>query len=286
MCCGIRIYCKDGTVVISRTLEFGVVLHYNHYHDGNIKGIKASVPGQQDSYFSDGMNKYGITVMAFYFPKFIQYSDYPVENHQNIQSLEMVGYLLSNAKSIEDIYQLCKKVVILNHIYKPLGIVFPLHWLCCDRQGRCIVIECVNGKPFIYENPYGVMTNSPTFPEHIASISTKEVNALTPYNNGNAFLQGQSKGYSNGIGLIGLPGDYTSISRFVKLYILQKFHRQAQCKHDGLNISHHILNNFDIVKGLEINDDGKDIFTQYTISYTSTGEVFYKTYDDFTIKSF
>ena len=103
---------------------------------------------------------------------------------------------------------------------------------------------------------------------------------------GIAFLQGQSKGYSNGIGLIGLPGDYTSISRFVKLYILQKFHRQAQCKHDGLNISHHILNNFDIVKGLEINDDGKDIFTQYTISYTSTGEVFYKTYDDFTIKSF
>ena len=81
---------------------------YNIYNDNRIKGIRASVAGQDDSYFTDGVNKHGIVAMAFYFPEFIQYSDSPLPGHVNIQSLQMVEYILSNASSIDDI-------VLLSH---------------------------------------------------------------------------------------------------------------------------------------------------------------------------
>jgi penicillin V acylase-like amidase (Ntn superfamily) len=288
MCCGIRIFCNDGKVVIGRTLEFGLELDYSIYTDDKIKGIKGSVKNEKDSYFTDGINKHGLTVMAFYFPSFIQYADKPLKNHINIQSLQMVEYLLTNATSIDDIYFLCEHIIILNHIYKPVGFVFPLHWLCCDKDGRCIVIECISGIPVIYENKYGVMTNSPTFPEHIQYIDNVDVQELSPYNSKEkAAIQGQHENYSNGTGLVGLPGDYSSISRFIKLYILQKFHRKPVCIHSGINTAFHILNNFDIIKGLEINDDGSDVFTQYTIVYQpSTLNAFYKTYHNQTIQTF
>lgn len=291
MCCGLRITCQDGNVLFGRTLEFGLDLEYNLYANDKIKGVRASVKGQDDSYFTDGINRDGLVVMAFYFPEFIQYANQPLSGHVNIQSLQMVEYLLSNASTIDDVYRLCKNLIILNHVYKPVGIVFPLHWICCDKKGRCIVIECSNehekGKPTIYENRYGIMTNSPTFPEHLKIISSKEVNSLVPYNNGNGYIQGQEDDYSNGTGLIGLPGDYTSISRFVKLYVLQKYHRSPMNQREGINTLFHILNNFDIVKGLEITKDGKDVFTQYTIVYDlSSCNAFYKTYDILNIAKF
>jgi choloylglycine hydrolase len=287
MCSGIKIICRDGTILVARTLEFAMLLDYEKHISNSIIGITS------DGYFLDGINKYGLSVMAFYFPNYIQYSDSPVTNNINLSSLEFSGYLLNEAKSVYDVKNICEKITVINKIYKPMGIVVPLHWFCCDKKNNCVVIECVNGKPIVYDNNLGVMTNSPTYPEHIKSLQNYP--DFSPYNIGTSEnprknSTGLDVNYSQGTGFLGLPGDFSSISRFVRLNIFQKYHNQPENKKDGINTIFHILNNFDIVKGYVIspsNNKDKYEFTQYTVVYDLNNfETFYKSYNNQNIQKF
>ena len=269
MCSGIRIICKNGTIFVGRTLEFGTIFNYKKVVSDNIIGITA------DGYFIDGINKDGLYIGAFYFLKHIQYSDSSIQDNNNISSIEMTGFLLNNAKNIQDVKNLCSNITILNKIYPPQGIVLPLHWFCCDKNGNCIVIECVHGVTMFYDDAFGIITNSPKFPEHLQLVQNYPT--LSPYNNptNNQYY------FSNGTGMIGLPGDFTSESRFERLFMFQKFHIQPENSKEGMNVIFHILNNFDIVKGYDVNTEGNFIFTQYTSVYNLTDfEGFMKTYLD------
>lgn len=288
MCCGLRIICEDGKVLVSRTLEFGININYKSHKTENIKGVKGFINDPNDSYFIDGVNKDGLVVMAFYYQNYDEYSKLSKNGFYNLDSLQVVDFLLNNCKSIDDIKKISKKMNVLNTIYEPLGIVFPLHWFCSDKFGNCIVIEYKDEKPVIYDNPFGIMTNSPTFPEHLKYLNLERVQKLSPKNNPQkADIQGKSidtilhPDYSNGTGMIGLPGDYSSISRFIKLYILQKFCKPPKCIHDGITTCLHILNNFDILKGTSLNNDNREIYTQYTIIYDpNSSEAYFKTYEN------
>jgi len=270
MCSGIRIICEDGTVLVSRTLEFGLVMDYKIYISRDIIGVKVG------DYFVDGINKYGLSAMAFYFPVYNEYSDSPVTGRTNLASYEVTNYILKNAKNVEDVKSIAKNIAVLNTIYEPQGIVLPLHWFCVDKTGKSVVIECVKGDAKVYDNELGIMTNSPTYPEHLLTLQ-----------NYPKFSQenDHEKTYSQGTGMIGLPGDFTSISRFVRLNVFQKFHDKPKNKKDGINTSFHILNNFDIVKGY-IADKNNVEFTQYTIVYNLTDfDGWFKTYEDQQIKN-
>ena len=276
MCSGIRVICQDGNVLVARTLEFAMILEYIIFKNDKGKGILGHLPGQNDHYVIDGVNHHGITVMAFYFSGYDEYASKPNKNHTNLPSLDVSGYLFDNATSIDHIYELARTLTVLDTPYEPVGHVFPLHWFCVDKKGRSIVIECVNGVTTVYENPYGIMTNDPTFPEHVRSIEADNVQQLTP------------KPYTkNGTGMIGLPGDFTSVSRFIRLYTLQRYHTTPKDTKEGVRTIFHILNNFDIVKGVEFarleSDVYHSIFTQYTVAYDSHDHLWYKTYDDIQI---
>ena len=268
MCSGIRIICKDGSVIIARTLEFDMYLEYSTFSDENGKGVVAHLPGRTDSYVIDGMNPYGITVMAFYFLGYTEYGPYDPKRI-NMSSLDVAGFFLSNAKSIADIRDIASQISVLDEPYEPLGYTVPLHWFCCDKNGKCVVVECVKGVAVVYDNPYGIMANDPTFPEHMRKIKEKTDISQREL-------------------LHGLPGDFSSVSRFERLYVFQKFHSMPKCSRQGLNITFHILNSFDIVKGVYINNKSLEpIYTQYTIAYDVTNnKVEFKTYDDQTIRSF
>lgn len=293
MCCGLRIICDDGNVLVSRTLEFGMKLNYKSVETEEIKGVRGWIKDVNDSYFIDGINKSGLVCMAFYFPKYDRYSKEKKNGFANIQSLQVVEFILLNCNTIEDVKNICKKMNVLDIVYEPVGFVFPLHWFCSDKYGNCIVIEYVDGRAVVYDNPLGIMTNSPTFPEHIKSIQSNRVQKLTPKaDNNKTQIQAKSIGielpeeYSTGTGMIGLPGDYSSISRFVKLYVLQKYSQKSECLHQGINNSLHILNNFDILKGTTVGQ-GHDEYTQYTVVYdTLERNIYFKTYENQMISRF
>jgi choloylglycine hydrolase len=257
MCSGIRIICKDGSVLLCRTMEFGIELQYNISKKKNIIGVTT------DNYYVDGLNEHGLSVMTFYFPGFDQYIDInSISENANIvplASITVANYLLENATSIKDIKNLTSKIRVTTEKYMKFNMVMPFHWFCADKSGECIMIECVNGVPIVYDNKLGISTNSPTYPEHL--ISLQAFPDFSQYNS-------DKKKISEGTGMLGLPGDFTSISRFIRLNLFQQYHDEPKNVLDGISTSFHILNNFDIVKGFVIDKKTKvEEYTQYTIVY-------------------
>lgn len=271
MCSGIRIICRDGKVIVARTLEFGFIFDYTLYYDANILGIVA------ENYFLDGINKDGLSVMTFYFPHFDEYTNDIPEGNISLMSLDVTGYLLKHAKNINDVKHLIKKITVNKEIFKTMGIVVPVHWFCVDKTGHSIIIESVDGVLTAYENKLGISTNSPTFPTHLLSLEAYP--EFSRYNN-------VKKNYSEGTGMNGLPGDFTSISRFVRLNLFQEIHDKPFNSTQGIATAFHILNNFDIVKGYVENSDGVKEFTQYTVAYNlSDFNGWYKTYENVVVRN-
>jgi choloylglycine hydrolase len=271
MCSGIRIICKDGVIMMARTLEFNYIFDYKLYNDENIIGIIV------DSYFLDGLNKNGLCVMSFYFPEFAQYTNEIPEGNLSLMSLDVTGYLLKHAANINDVQKLIKNITVNEQIFPTFGTVIPLHWFVSDKSGKSIVIESVNGVLNSYENKAGILTNSPTYPTHLLSLQAFP--EFSRYNN-------PRKTYSEGTGMNGLPGDFSSISRFVRLSVYQDFHDKPNNGVDGLATAFHILNNFDIVKGYVENKEGNKEFTQYTVVYNLNNfKAWYKSYENVVVRN-
>jgi choloylglycine hydrolase len=215
--------------------------------------------------------------MAFYFPNFIEYNDHPQQDKVNLPSWEVGKYFLEHATSVSDLKVLARQVNVLNTIYKQWNIVLPLHWFAADKTGACVTIEVVKGEMRVYDNKVRVNTNAPTFPEHLETL--KHYQDLSPIDKPNSI--------SLGSGAVGLPGDFTSKSRFVRLNFFNKYHNKPKDVHEGVNIAFHILNNFDIVKGYSIDPkNGSEDYTQYTVVYDLGGfQGFGKTYMDQQVRS-
>ena len=310
MCSGIRFICKDGSIIVARTLEFGIPIKSTPYRTEEIIGTTGNIEGniENTKYFMDGMNRHGLCVMAFYFSDYADYIDIndinnndseKNDNNDNndkkyMSSVEMVGFLLRNCRNIDDILSLSQNIRITRKTYEGLGIALPLHWFCVDHTGKTVVIECVNGIPILYNNPYGVIANSPPFPEHVKGwkqMKSSFAFSADGNNEKSIAIQGQPKSYSLGTGLLGLPGDFTSISRFIRLATFQEMVATPECVHSGQQTAFHILNNFDIVKGM-VRDENEPTnyydYTQYTICYSYNNRqkgAFIKTYDNQNIRS-
>ena len=270
MCSGIRLIADDSSVLIGRTMEFGSNIEFQPVKTPEFIGMVA------DGYAVDGLNKYGLVVMAFYFPGYATYSPSTHSNKINLAAHEVTNYLLQNAMNCTDVVSLAEQIVVTSEKNEMYKMTFPLHWFVCDASGRTLVLECLlHGHLKAYENKLGIMANSPTFPEHLTSLQYYP--SFTPYDQ-------PDKPYSRGTGLLGLPGDFTSNSRFVRLNMFQQFVLKPKDGNEGVKTVFHILNNFDIPLGVVRSNQDLES-TKYTIVYDiKKQKAYYKTYEDSQVK--
>ena len=158
-----------------------------------------------------------------------------------------------------------------------------LHYAVHDMKGDSIVIEYVAGELHVYDNPLGVMTNSPTFDWHLTNLrnyvnlSAKDAKPLT--------VEGlKGSGFGLGTGMLGLPGDYTPPSRFVRMVALVESSLPVTGTDEGLNLAMTIINNIDIPIGSVRTVDGKEVLydrTQWSTVSDLAGKRFYfRTYNN------
>lgn len=256
MCSGIKIITSDGTILVGRTMEFGQnILKFKKFMSKNIKGV--STP---DNKIIDGINKSGLHVMVFYFPKCASYSA-PRANHINVKPTDLSMLILEHCTTCDDVEYLAPKICVVNENYPPFPSTPGMHWMVTDLTGRSIVLEPENGKLNVFVNPVGVFTNSPSFPKHLEEAE-KALKKVNQYSNPNALSQGT--------GAIGLPGDYSSVSRFVRLAFFTDTLVQPKDATEGINTMIHVLNNFDIPAGAVATMDPKTKKVKYeTTIYTS-----------------
>ncbi len=305
-CTGIKLVAADGSIVHGRTLEFGIpvdldsaVIPRGYSFIGttpNGPGLRykskyATIGAIAFSHLAmlDGMNEKGLSVGTFYFPTFAGYTPTTQENQRrSLSPIEFPNWILTQFATVLEVKEALKDVIIAPTVTEEWGKTPPpFHYIVYDKDGNCLVIEPLGGTLVTYDNELGTLTNSPTFDWHLTNL--RNYIHLSPYNaipvsiNGILFKQ-----LGSGSGMVGLPGDFTPPSRFIRAAIFSSAAIPSKNAHDAIFQLFHILNQFDIPVGVAIeNADGVNHICQTQVTCArdpQTLQYYYKTYDDQTIK--
>ena len=309
-CTGIRLKTKDGKTVSGRTLEFGVEvstsliavpLNYQFIGktdngDGLKYKSKYSMTGiitYSDMNIADGMNSAGLSCGAFYFPTIAEYTPLTKENQSKALSpVDFNNWVLAQFATVDEVKKAIEnnEVVIVPTVLDGWGTTAPpFHYVVYDKSGKSIAIEPIGGKLVVFDNPIGVMTNSPSFDWHMTNLrnytnlKTENANSMT--------IEGVTfKQLGQGSGMNGIPGDFTPPSRFVRATAFSITALPTETTFDAIKDVFHILNNFDIPKGFSREVVKGKIYADYTqltcARDPQTLKYYYKTYNNQTVKEF
>lgn len=307
-CTGLRLTAQDQGVVIGRTMEFGFDVEskvvivpagsnlFSSLPDRK-KGInytsKYGVVGANvlsKSVIVDGVNEKGLYVGSFYFPGYAGYAEPSPNNYSHSLAPEDYGtWLLANFSSVKEVREKYNTVTIVPNPVPEIGNEsFPGHYVVHDSSGDSVVIEPINGKLIIHDNPLGVFTNSPTFDWHMTNlrnyINMMSVNTPTMKINDVTFSQ-----LGQGSGMLGLPGDFTPPSRFVRATAFSSTAQKLPTAQATVPQVFHIMNNFDIPIGAVRDKQGDVTHYDYTVWTTASNlrdiTWAFRTYNDQSIRS-
>lgn len=231
---------------------------------------------------SDGINEKGLYVGALYLPGYAQYMTPDASQNGNILSQnDLPLWLLSSFASVEEVKEKIANITVWGMSFGALGMV-PLHYAVHDATGASIVIEYLDGKLHVTDNPIGVLTNSPDFTWHLTNLSNF-VN-LSANNVPDLKLTGDDvKAIGQGSGMLGLPGDFTPPSRFVRAVALTQSAIPAKTAEEEVKTAFHVLGSFDIPVGLTREKQKDKTYyelTQWMVVADLTNTVYYfKTYE-------
>jgi choloylglycine hydrolase len=304
-CTGITIKPKDGSIIFARTLEFGMDLKSNIIIVPRGKAFVGTAPGDKPGLhwktkyamagvnafdlpvIVDGLNEKGLHVGLFYFPGFAKYQELNGDYSKVLAPWELGGFLLGTCADAKEAVAAAKSVYVGAAVQKDMGMVPPVHFVVTDAGGTSVVLEYVGGELKVHANPFGVMSNAPTFDWHMTNLSNYVT--MSDRNIGKFDLAGHEiKSLGQGSGMLGLPGDFTPPSRFVRAIAFSKSALPAEGAKDGVLQAFHILNQFDIPKGsARAEDKGKEI-SEYTL-WTSAADLknlryYFRTFDNSRIR--
>lgn len=233
--------------------------------------------------YAEAVNEKGLGMAGLNYPFHDMYPE-PKEGMNNISPFEFIPYILGQCKSVEEAREVLKGLWLDNVPYSDKLPLTVLHYMIAD-ENECIVIEHSKDGLLIYDNPYGVMTNNPSFPYHLENI--KNYRHLSTNNGENLFGHDiDIEEYGEGMGAIGLPGDASSASRFIKASFLKL---NSHCNEDeNSNVAQffHILDSVMMVRGSVVTSNKRyDITTYSCCVNASKGIYYYKTYDNLVISA-
>lgn len=226
--------------------------------------------------YAEASNEKGLSMAGLYFPQNAYYFNED-DTKLNLTPYELIPYFLGQYSTVIEIKEIISNLNITNIPFTKNLPVTDLHWMVSD-ENECIIIEQMRDGLKIYDNPIGVLTNNPPFSYHLTNINNY-IN-LKPYNGENKFSNKINLvQYGQGMGAIGLPGDTSPSSRFIRAAFNKL---NSVCDHDeesSITQFFHILDSVAMVQGATITKDGKNDITTYSCCINaSKGIYYYKTY--------
>ncbi len=265
---GVSFTAKDGSYVMARTMEWGgPYVPYGYAVIPRGQEIVSLTPGgedglrfrakygavgigpQQKEFIIEGINETGLSAGLFYFPGAGKYVEYDQDlNGETLCDMQFVSWVLTQFSSIEQVKEALHTVRVVSAGIG--GNTSTVHWRIGDKQGNQVVLEFIDGQAVFYDNPLGVLTNSPRFDWHLANMN----NYINLYGGGAKQVSwgGQILApFGSGSGSLGLPGDITPVGRFVRAAYYSITAPQQPNALKTVLQCFHILNNFDIPIGAE-----------------------------------
>lgn len=233
--------------------------------------------------FYEAVNESGLGIAGLNFVGNASYQE-PTINKNNIAQFEFIPWLLSQCQNISEVKNLLKETNITNEAFSSSYLAAQLHWLIAD-QNQSIVVEAVSEGLKIYDNPVGVLTNNPSFDKQLFALNNYR--HLTNKNPQNTFSQNVNLDlYSRGLGALGLPGDISSQSRFIRASFVKTNSVSSNGEVASVNQFFHLLNTVEQVRGCcEVKKNEYEI-TIYTSCINATqGIYYYTTYNNHQINA-
>ena len=292
-CTGISLKATDGSYVQSRTIEWAkgalkseyVIIprgeELRSYTPTGLNGLKfkarygvVGLAVVEKEFIAEGINEKGLSAGLFFFPRYGSYSDYDTANDANtLADLQVVQWILSQFATIDEVRKAVQGVHIVG-----LEKTAVVHWRIGEPSGNQVVMEIVDGRVNFYENTVGVITNAPGFEWHLANLNNYvnlRPGSADNYKLGDVTLEP----IGGSSAMLGLPGDFTPPSRFVRAAFFRNTAPQRANGEATVLESFHILNNFDVPIASENPQElTLPSATQWTSSIDlSNRKVYYKT---------
>ena len=184
--------------------------------------------------------------------------DYDKAQAKNtIIALDIVSYILSQFSTIEEVKNGMENVRVLPVVEKAIGIPVQAHWMVTEPSGKSIVIEYLDKELRIFDNPLGVITNSPSYDWHMTNIRNY-INLSAVALPAKKLENLDFSPLGGGSGMIGLPGDFTPPSRFVRAVAWSQTARPLDNSKEGIYELFRILDNFNVPLGAAEGSDDAD----------------------------
>ena len=228
--------------------------------------------------YYEAINEKGLGVAGLNFVGNAHYNDF-VEGKDNIAQFELIPLILSKCTTVNDAKNLLNNINIVNIPFSNDLPVAQLHWIIADKD-ECITVESVKEGLKIYDNPVGVLTNNPPFDKQMFQLNNyMHLSPKNPENNFSDKLNLDS--YSRGMGALGLPGDLSSQSRFIRASFTKMNSLSADSENESVSQFFHILGSVDQQRGCCELDNGEYEITIYSCCCNaSKGIYYYTTYNN------
>ena len=294
-CTGISLFAADNSYVQARTIEWAqsalesryVIIPRGHSFTSQTadgKGGKtftarygvAGLSVVRPEFIAEGINEAGLSAGLFFFPGYGSYLPFDGKHRQHsLADLQVTQWMLCNFATVDEVIAGIGQIRVTGLV--PEAVV---HWRIGDRSGRQVVLEIKNGIPEFHENTVGVLTNAPGFEWHLANLRNY-VNLHPGDAQGMRLDSLTLRPLGSGSGMLGLPGDATPPSRFVRAAFFRATAPQKATAAETVMQCFHLLDNFNVPIGIE-HPAGKapDIpsATQWTSAIDLThGKIYYHT---------
>lgn len=293
---------EDGNYINGRSLEFAMELDSQIQLFPRNQKVFSKSPGKNGGaqwvskygflgitalgmdFAFDGLNEEGLSFGYLWLPEITKYPDTKMKTEKPwLDFVDLCAWILGNFSNISEVKKALQTVQIWGHEVPHLGVP-PVHAAIHDAEGNNLVIEFINGAMKIYDNPISVLTNAPAFEWHLTNL--QNYLHLDAKNVENArFRNSEIHTPGEGSGFIGIPGDWTPPSRFVKMVTYLRFAQMPANSNEGVNLTEHLLNTVDIPLGEVRNEKGEFDYTQWVAIKDLNQKVFYfRSYKNLALK--
>ena len=271
----------DQIVITPRNYSF----HFRYIGDKKKHYAMIGMAHVAENYplYYDAMNEKGVAIAGLNFVGNAVYAAIKPDV-ENIAQFEFIPWILSQCSSLVEVRELLERINIVNTPFSEQLPLAQLHWIISD-ENESITVESMADGLHIYDNPVGVLTNNPPFPQQMFQLNNYMY--LSPKQPRNTFCENLAlDAYSRGMGGLGLPGDLSSSSRFVRVAFTKVNAISGESEEESVSQFFHILGSVDQQRGCCEVADGKYEITLYTSCCNVTkGIYYYNTYENHQISA-
>ena len=285
-CTAVEINAADGTVIAGRTMEWAFDMQWTlvNLPKGTsltmtatpalklppitvtskyaVVGVKPGII--QGDTLLEGQNEAGLGMSGNFLPGFTEYQTVTAQDKGYVSILGFGSWALGQFANVEELRKALPGIKVWADDTLQSGPTPPtLHFVFTDRSGASLVLEFVKGEQRVYDGIAKVLTNAPTYDWHVTNLRNY-LNLSTVGKTAVRVSDANVTAIGQGGGLVGMPGDYTPPSRFVRAAFLRHYATKPKNADEAIQLAVHIVNNVDIPIGIAQSTDGKDIVSDYT----------------------